>query len=90
MLFLINLAFQVAVYLIIGAVILSMIAQVTRARWLDSPVVRGIVGLGLALCEPFRRLMERFGIPTRPIDFSPMVAILALQVLQRLVIGLLL
>lgn len=85
---LIDLVIRGAIYLIMGAIILSMVGQALRARWLYHPVVRGIIVLGLGLCAPFRRLMERFGIPTRPLDFSPMLAVLALQVLESLLIRL--
>jgi len=87
---LINLAVQAAVYLIFAAILIAMIGQTVRPRWISHPVARGVRTAGLALCEPFRRLMERFGVPTRPLDFSPMIAVFCIQLARDMVVRLLL
>ena len=82
---LIVLLIRAAIYLIMGSVILNMIGQMLRPRWINHPLIQLVIALGVALYLPFRRLMQRLGIPTRPLDFSPMVAILSLEALQWLV-----
>lgn len=86
---LINLVFQAATYLIFGSVILSVVGHTTRGRWLYHPAVQLIIRGGDALCRPFRELMRRSGVNTGPLDFSPMIAVMALHLAQRLLLGLL-
>jgi uncharacterized protein YggT (Ycf19 family) len=81
--------FSALIALISGGVILSLIRTVLRPTWGDHPAVRAVIAVSDALCAPFRRLMQHFGIPTRPLDFSPMVAVLALELLQAIVMGIL-
>jgi len=38
------------------------------------------------ILEPFRRLMDRTGINTGMIDFSPLIAYLVLQLLEGIII----
>lgn len=82
---LISLAIQAAKYLIIGSVVLTLIGQVLRPRWINHPVVQFVIGLGYALYAPIRQLMRLLGIPVRPIDFSPLVTILLLDFLNWLI-----
>lgn len=42
-----------------------------------------------SLCEPFLSLFRRIIPPMGGIDFSPVIAVLALNVIARLVIGIL-
>lgn len=90
--FLINRAAWLLSLLVFAAVILSMIAQVSRAPWLRHPLVTSITTAGDAICAPFRQLMRTLGLPTAPLDFSPMVAMIAIglvrDVLTRVLRGL--
>jgi len=87
--FLANLAFDVVELVIFAGVILLMVSQATRARWTKHPLVRGLILVTRALCAPARMLMKRLGLPLAPLDFSPMVTVLALRLIQGLVVGLL-
>jgi uncharacterized protein YggT (Ycf19 family) len=78
---LISLALRAAIYLVIGSVLLTLVGQILRPRWINHPLVQLVIALGYGIYAPFRYLMRRLGIPTRPIDFSPLVAILALEFL---------
>ena len=86
---LVFLALKIAEWVIIGGVLLEMIASATRARWRNHPIIEAVITLERALCAPFRALMEAVGIPTRPLDFSPMVAIFAIQIGGALLLRLL-
>lgn len=76
---LVFLALKIAEWVIIGGILLEMIGNATRARWRYPPIVEAVVTVERALCVPFRAMMEAVGIPTRPLDFSPMVALFAIQ-----------
>lgn len=85
--FLANLAFDAVELVIFAGVILTMIAQITRARWTKHPLVRGLVLATRGLCAPARMLMKRLGLPLAPLDFSPMVAVFGLRMIQWVVVG---
>lgn len=84
--FVVNLAFNAVELLIVAGVILYMIAQVTRARWTRHVAVRALILTASALCAPVRQLMKAFRIPTAPLDFSPLITIIGLRVLQSVVV----
>jgi YggT family protein len=86
----VDMLFRAAIFVIMAGVVLSMIRAAIGVRWMRHPIVDGVVQLSEALCTPFRGLMEAVGIPTRPLDFSPMVAIIALQLIERLILSILL
>ena len=89
---LVQLAFQLLSYLIIGGVILSMVRIAIRgAGWLYSPAVSWIIEMTDRILRPFRKLIERLfpAARTLPIDFSPLVALLTLNLLNQLIINLL-
>jgi uncharacterized protein YggT (Ycf19 family) len=85
--FLADLAFNAVELVIFAGVILAMIAQVTHARWTKHPLVRGLILATRGLCAPARMLMKRLGLPLSPVDFSPMVTVLGLRVVQGVVVG---
>jgi uncharacterized protein YggT (Ycf19 family) len=85
--FLANLLFEAAELVIFAGVILTMIAQLSRARWTKHPLVRGLILVTRALCAPARMLLKRLGLPLAPLDFSPIVTVLALRLIQWLVVG---
>lgn len=60
--------------------------------WLPMPrdgILADIVGAIDTLVSPFINLFRRFIPPFGGLDFSPMLAILALQLIERLLIGIL-
>ena len=85
LLFLIPLAIRIVSYLVIAGVVLSMIGQVSRASWVYSPFFWGIIQFERRICEPVRRQLERWGLPSRPLDWSPMIVVFGLNILERLV-----
>lgn len=82
-----NLAFDAVEMVIFAGVILSMVSQATRARWTKHPIVRGLILAMRGLCAPARMVLKRLGLPLAPLDFSPVVTILALRLCQMLVVG---
>lgn len=78
----VRMAFQVYTWLIIIRVFLSWIPHNPY-----SPIFRFIYEVTEPALSPFRRLMGR---GTMPIDFSPVIAIIVLQMIESLIIRLLL
>ncbi|HOQ08935.1 MAG TPA: YggT family protein [Syntrophomonadaceae bacterium] len=76
----VNTAFNVLVWLIIGRCILSFIPHNPY-----QPIIKFIYDITEPVMSPFRRLLPTAG----PIDFSPILAVLAVTLVQRLVIQLL-
>ena len=74
----------IAVYtlMIFAYVILSWV----RSPYTAHPVVRFLHDV----CDPYLRLFRRLLPPLGPVDLSPIVAVIALVVLERLVNGVLL
>ena len=54
-----------------------------------SPRLRAVMAASFYLCTPVRLLMKSFGIPVAPVDFSPLLTVLVLRMLQGLLVGLL-
>ncbi|HBT48112.1 MAG TPA: YggT family protein [Peptococcaceae bacterium] len=79
---LIEVAFRVFEWLIIARVILSFLPHNAY-----HPVCRFIYESTEPVLGFFRRLLPRTSLP---LDFSPLVAIIALEVIKRLVVGFLL
>lgn len=77
---LINIAFTVLVWIIIGRCILSFVNHDPY-----QPVIKFIYDVSEPIMAPFRKLIP----PTGGIDFSPIFAVLALSLLQKLIIGML-
>jgi YggT family protein len=86
---LVHYLFQLLWWIVLADVILSWVLAVQRPRWAYHPAVRLVQEIAFQILRPFRRLLDRLGLRTGPIDFSPMVAILALQVIEIFVIRLL-
>lgn len=83
----IDLILQLAVWVIIGQAILSWLVAFNVVNT-SSNFVRGLlVGLDRVtapLYRPIRKVLPNFG----GIDFSPIVLILAIQILRKLIVGL--
>ena len=80
-LFVIRTAFEVLNWLIIIRVLLSWIRHDPY-----HPVIKFIYEITEPILAPFRRLIPRSSMP---IDWSPFLAILALQFVERILLGLL-
>ena len=83
----VNLLISVVTWLVIAQFVLSLLISFNVVN-AHSPFVdgmwRGINGLLDPILKPVRRVMP----DTRPIDFSPMVVIIGLQVLGLIIEGL--
>ncbi len=77
----VRVAFEVLNWLIIARVILSWFPASPH-----NGLIRFIYDVTEPILSPFRRLMPKSAMP---VDFSPLIAILVLQLVQRLVLSLL-
>ncbi|MDF2653607.1 MAG: YggT family protein [Bacillota bacterium] len=82
----INTFFQILVYLIIGRAILSWFVRGPYGNLYR--IYSAIMQITEPMLAPCRRLLGRFGLNTM-IDFSPILAIIALTAINNLVIRLL-
>jgi uncharacterized protein YggT (Ycf19 family) len=83
---LVNLIFGMLLMIVLAGVVLSWVELgLRRASWLYSPPINFIRELSFQIIRPFRNLMDRLGIPTRPLDFSPVIAMVAIQLIQQVV-----
>jgi len=79
---LVRIAFEVLNWLIIARVLLSWIRHDPR-----QPIIRFIYEITDPILQPFRRMLPPR--PGMPIDWSPIIAILVLQFVERAVLSLL-
>jgi YggT family protein len=86
---LISLLIEIISWIIIIDVILSWVLAVQRPRWADNAIVRLIQEVSYQILRPFRKLLDRTGLRTGPIDFSPLIAIMALRLIGWVLIGVL-
>jgi YggT family protein len=87
---LVQLFFYVLYLVVLAGVILSWVELGLRnAPWLYSPPINFIRELSFQIIRPFRNLLERLGLRTGPIDFSPVIAMVAINIVQKLVVSLL-
>jgi YggT family protein len=69
--------------------ILAILAYILTS-WIQLPYsLRGAQRFLSDVCEPYLRLWRRLPIAAGPIDFTPMVAVIALILFDRVVIGVL-
>ncbi|MBJ7518549.1 MAG: YggT family protein [Solirubrobacteraceae bacterium] len=68
---------------IITSLIFSFGGKVPYSRWSDA-----ILGFLRDVCEPYLGLFRRFIPPIGPLDISPIVAILVLQIVGGILVGL--
>jgi uncharacterized protein YggT (Ycf19 family) len=85
--FVVKLAFEAVVLVIIAGIVLTMVCQLTRARWTRHLALRAVMAASFYLCTPVRLLMKSLGIPVAPVDFSPLLTVLVLRMLQGLLVG---
>src|SRR5712692_2562417 len=90
-LYLVQLVFSALYLIVIAGVILSWVEVGMRgARWLYHPAINLIRELSFQIIRPFRNFMDRIGLRTGIIDFSPILAIIAIQLAQQIVLKILL
>lgn len=77
---LINIGFKVLVYLIIARCLLSFVRHNP-----SQPIIRFIYDVTEPIMGPFRRIIPSAG----GLDFSPFIAVLAVELVRRLLIQLL-
>jgi YggT family protein len=75
---------QVIMYLIFGRAMLSWFI-----RDMNNPIMKLLVGLTEPILRPIREALIKFNIGGNMIDFSPLVALLLIQLLSALVINIL-
>lgn len=83
----VNLFFEVLIYLILGRAILSWFVRNPYDTL--GKIYSMIIQVTEPVLAPCRRLLGRFGL-TGTIDFSPILALIALSVIRRIAISLLL
>lgn len=77
----VNMAFQVLIYLIIGRCILSFVKHDPY-----NPIIKFVYDVTEPVMAPFRKLLPMGS----GIDFSPLLAVLALVLLNKLIIQMIL
>ena len=86
---LLELALVVAQALVFAHIVLSWVhVSGSRPRWLYHPFVHGVERAGAMILRPFRQLFRALGVPTSPVDFSPMVAFFVIWLIQTRIIPL--
>ena len=81
----INMFFQVIIYLILGRAIMSWFIRPGDRLY---PLYLSIARITEPIMAPFRNLSSRF-MGNSGIDFSPLLVIFAIYILRRLISGLL-
>ncbi|AKX93611.1 YggT family protein [Neomoorella thermoacetica] len=76
---LVRVAFEVLNWLIIARILISWFPHDP-----NHPIMRFIYEITEPVLAPFRRIMPR---TTMPIDFSPIIAVLVLQLVEHLLIN---
>jgi len=80
LIYLVNTLFRLYYYILLARIVLSWV----RVDWYH-PVVQWIYRVTEPVLAPFRRVLPPLG----GLDFSPIIALLVLQIVERLVIDLL-
>jgi len=80
---------ELFVNVFVGVYVLAILLYVLTS-WVQLPYsLRPVQRFLYDACEPYLRLWRRLPLSTGPIDLSPMIAVFALIVLERIVIALL-
>ena len=80
---------ELFVNVFVGVYTLAILAYVLTS-WIQLPYsLRGAQRFLYDVCEPYLRLWRRLPLAAGPIDFPPMVAVIALIFFDQLVIGVL-
>jgi YggT family protein len=76
--------FQILIYIIFARIIMSWFIRNPYANKISMVLIQ----LTEPLLAPFRRLMGKFGA-NYGIDFSPILALIALQIINQLIVSIL-
>ena len=68
---------------VLVSLVLSLGVRIPFARWSDA-----VLGFLRDVCEPYLRIFRRFIPLIGPLDISPIVALIVLQVVGGIVVGL--
>ena len=80
---------ELFVNVFVGVYVLAILAYILTS-WINLPYsLRGAQRFLYDVCEPYLRLWRRLPLAAGPIDFTPMVAVIALIFFDQLVIGVL-
>ncbi len=80
---------ELFVHVFVVVYILAILAYILTS-WINLPYsLRGAQRFLYDVCEPYLRLWRRLPLAAGPIDFTPMVAVIALILFDRIVIGVL-
>jgi uncharacterized protein YggT (Ycf19 family) len=82
----VNALIWVYILIIIAYIIMQLVFQfggrVPYSRWSSA-----VIGFLRDVCEPYLGLFRRFIPPIGPVDISPLVAILVLQIVRALIVS---
>ena len=80
---------ELFIHVFVVVYILAILAYILTS-WINLPYsLRGAQRFLYDVCEPYLRLWRRLPLAAGPIDFTPMVAVIALILFDRVVIGVL-
>jgi YggT family protein len=79
----VNRLFYIYSVLLVIYVLMSWIPY-GASKWVED--IRSVLG---SVCEPYLGLFRRFIPPLGMVDFSPVIAIIVLQLAQRLIVAIL-
>ena len=80
---------ELFVHVFVVVYILAILAYILTS-WINLPYsLRGAQRFLYDVCEPYLRLWRRLPLAAGPIDFTAMVAVIALILFDRIVIGVL-
>ncbi|MDQ4078639.1 MAG: YggT family protein [Chloroflexota bacterium] len=80
---LINLIFTAIYFLVLARILMSWLPMIGVRIDPYNPIVRFLIDTTDVFLEPFRRLIP----PIANIDFSPIIALLVLDLVRQLVVG---
>ena len=83
----VNALFNVYILIILAWIVISFVFAL-GARVPYSRAFNAVMDFLRDVSEPYLRIFRRLGLRAGPIDFSPIVALIVLRVVQSLIVGL--
>ena len=71
--------------LIFAYIVSQLVLQFARPSY--SPALDAVLGFLRDVCEPYLRIFRRFIPPLGPFDFSPIVAVIVLQIVGGILVN---